>query len=53
MIRLLLMSNIFALLPLTVTAQKECPAVKIKVERLPDLNVARVNHATLFVNGLR
>ena len=50
-IRLLLMSNILLLLPLTVTAQKECPTVKIDAIRLPDLNVARVNHATLFVNG--
>ena len=45
------MSNILLLLPLTVTAQKECPTVKIDAIRLPDLNVARVNHATLFVNG--
>ena len=39
------------LMPLGVQAGDSIPVKKIETERLPDLNVARVNHATLFVNG--
>ena len=38
-------------MPLGVQAGDSIPVKKIETERLPDLNVARVNHATLFVNG--
>ena len=31
--------------------QAECPTVKIAVERLPDLNIPRMTHATLCLNG--
>lgn len=39
------------LLPLGVQAGDSIPVKKIETERLSDLNVARVSHATLFVNG--
>lgn len=42
--------------PYVVAAQEgggavACPMVKAEVERLPDLNIARGGHSTLYING--
>jgi len=39
------------LLPAIMTAMAGCPEVKLKVKRLPDLNVPRAGHAVFVVNG--
>lgn len=56
-------SKIIALLMLTIVPvgaytqqpaevpQAECPTVKMAVERLPDLNIPRMSHATLCLGG--
>ena len=35
----------------TAKAGDSIPARKVETERLPDMNVARLRHTTLFVNG--
>lgn len=37
--------------PPAETPQAECPTVKMDVERLPDLNIPRMSHATLCIGG--
>lgn len=37
--------------PPAETPQAECPTFKMDVERLPDLNIPRMSHATLCIGG--
>ncbi|MBR1803574.1 MAG: helix-turn-helix domain-containing protein [Muribaculaceae bacterium] len=42
---------ILALLSLAMAAQASCPVIKLDVERLPDMNVARAGHCAFCIDG--
>ena len=48
---LLAMSATSYAAPDSISSQKSCPVVRIEVERLPDMNIARSGHSAIFVNG--
>ena len=50
-IRLFILWLLLLLSPVVMAEDKTCPAVKLSMERLPDMNVPREGHALFCING--